>query len=199
MSNIFNHTRYRMRHIEFERLTHIDLKKLAALNVNDEKYYTWSNRRKVTLKCRIKRTHDGLFFFLDESQGYRIKFTQTPLTYGDRTWFSCPSCNRRCAVLYNCKYFVCRRCAKPSYESQNGSELNYQAEKIIELREKLWGKSPIHSNLMESCHWFPKPKHIHWKTFERKRAKIMKLEERYNRLLTAQFDLFSITYNTLLD
>lgn len=46
-----------------------------------------------------------------------IYFDRTPCNYGgERIWFRCPSCDRRCAVVYGAgRYFACRKCYNLGY------------------------------------------------------------------------------------
>jgi len=56
---------------------------------------------------------------------YKVEMSSTPCRYGGkRWWFHCPiaRCGRRCSILYQDRsYFVCRKCARLSYESQRYS------------------------------------------------------------------------------
>jgi hypothetical protein len=49
----------------------------------------------------------------------RIHLERTPCTFGgERTWVVCPSCGRRCAVLYAVgSAFQCRSCHRLAYQS----------------------------------------------------------------------------------
>jgi len=57
-----------------------------------------------------------------KSFDYFVDLETTPCNYGGkRWWFLCPSCNRRCRVLYNTistNIFACRLCHNLTYESQ---------------------------------------------------------------------------------
>jgi len=91
-----------------------------------------------------------------------IPFTWTPMHLGGRRrWFVCPSCGRRCRVIYGGARFRCRRCHGLTYESQyeraHGRAL-LQAQKI---RQRLGGS-------MSMADPFPdKPKGMHWRTYWR--------------------------------
>jgi len=53
----------------------------------------------------------------DTRQG--VALTETPCHYGGtRKWFLCPSCRRRCGVLYIHTSIACRKCHDLVYESQ---------------------------------------------------------------------------------
>jgi hypothetical protein len=94
-----------------------------------------------------------------------ISFGQTQCNYGGyRTWFICPRCYRRIAVLYGTgKYFYCRHCYGLTYSSQQENHPNRLMRKSNKIQKRLGGDE----NLMDS---FPeKPKNMHWKTYWRLR------------------------------
>jgi hypothetical protein len=96
-----------------------------------------------------------------------ISFDWTPCNYGGkRTWFLCPHCNRRVAVLYGAgRYFLCRHCYNLTYASQQAQRYARLREKAQAIRQRLGGSA----NLLEP---FPdKPKGMHWKTYYRLRQK----------------------------
>jgi hypothetical protein len=37
---------------------------------------------------------------------------------GERRWFTCPGCGRRCRIVYGGKLFRCRLCYRLTYASQ---------------------------------------------------------------------------------
>lgn len=53
---------------------------------------------------------------------YYVYIVSTPCNYGgQRWWFRCPACNRRCRILYlapGSVYFACRICHDLTYTSQ---------------------------------------------------------------------------------
>lgn len=54
-----------------------------------------------------------------QCNGHVLHFTSRRLTYGDRWYFLCPYCGRRCEALYILgKYVACRRCLRLGYRSQ---------------------------------------------------------------------------------
>jgi len=99
-----------------------------------------------------------------------ISFDRTPCNYGgQRTWFLCPRCWRRVAVLYGAgKYFLCRHCYDLTYASQQEGRADRLMRKARKIRERLGASN----NLMESILF--KPKNMHQKTFNRLRK-----EEKY--------------------
>jgi len=92
-----------------------------------------------------------------------ISFDRTPCNYGGkRTWFLCPHCNRRVALLYGAgKYFLCRHCYNLTYASQQTQRYERLMEKARAIRKRLGGGDDL---------WEPfpdKPKGMHWKTYYR--------------------------------
>lgn len=57
---------------------------------------------------------------------YYVHIDSTPCNYGGcRWWFLCPSCHRRCRILYlapGSDYFACRICHNLTYTSQQESK-----------------------------------------------------------------------------
>jgi hypothetical protein len=80
---------------------------------------------------------------------------------GERRWFRCLSCNRRCAVLYGGARFRCRKCYNLAYATQNDSVFLRGTTRAQRIREKLGGSLSMDDP-------FPsKPKGMHWKTYRR--------------------------------
>jgi len=94
-----------------------------------------------------------------------ISLDWTPCHYGGkRTWFLCPHCNRRVAVLYGAgRYFLCRHCYNLTYASQQVQRCDRLMEKARGIRKRLGGGDDL---------WEPfpdKPKGMHWETYYRLR------------------------------
>ena len=102
-----------------------------------------------------------------ESVSYQVPLTWTPCHYGgQRPWFRCPEkrCDRRVAVLYGGKYFLCRHCHNLAYESTRENEASRYLRKAQTIRMKLGGSASIYE-----C--FPKkPKGMRWRTYDRLRS-----------------------------
>ncbi len=90
-----------------------------------------------------------------------IPLTWTYPNYGGkRTWFLCPHCCRRVAIVYGGNYFFCRCCHNLSYSCQQESREDRLMRRARTIRCRLGGGA----NLLEP---FPlKPKNMHWKTYE---------------------------------
>ena len=189
MANYWNHTRTRTRNFEFARLDSKSLKQYSKLNIGSSVNLSWSysTTGEISLTARAIRTESGLHIFHNDSNaGYIINIMQSQLTYGKRNWWVCPKCGNRCSILYLNDYFKCRKCAGASYECQNGSRLDYLADKIREKRKKLWGSQHFYlDDLTENSEYLPKPKWMRWKTFNVERKKLLKFEKQYHNLWPA--------------
>lgn len=94
-----------------------------------------------------------------------VLFDRTLCNYGGhRTWFLCPRCWQRVAVLYGAgKYFWCRHCYGLTYSSQQESRQDRLMRKARKIRKRMGGGN----SLLDS---FPdKPMNMHWKTYGRLR------------------------------
>jgi len=106
----------------------------------------------------------------EEARGmeYTVPIAWTPCTFGgERPWFECPSlhCQRRAGKLYLRRgYFLCRRCTGLRYQSQREDRAGRMMLKAQSIRAKVGGGP----NLTEP--FPPKPKGMHWRTYERLRA-----------------------------
>jgi hypothetical protein len=98
---------------------------------------------------------------------------------GVRHWFACPSCRRRCRVIYGGARFRCRLCYGAKYESQ----YQHQAHTICDIR---WAMR----RRLEECggvEWPfglddgfpPKPPRMHWQTYRRLEARDEELGNRW--------------------
>ncbi len=88
----------------------------------------------------------------------------TPCNYGgDRTWFLCPSCGTRRAVLFSVGgRFRCRQCHDLAYSSTREDPTERAIRRCAELRSKIgggWGQ-PV---------WTipPKPDGMSWRRYDR--------------------------------
>jgi hypothetical protein len=107
---------------------------------------------------------------------------------GERRWFVCLSCGRRCAVLYAGERFQCRLCLGLVYQSQSEDPRFRSLSKAQRLRQRLGGSR----NMAQP---FPdKPKGMHWTTYHRlctegmalERAGLLSLEKEIRHALRAR-------------
>jgi hypothetical protein len=80
---------------------------------------------------------------------------------GERPWFACPGCGRRCAVLYRAPRFRCRACVGATYASQYVSKGGRPFHRARAIRVRLGGAD----SLLEP--FPPKPKRMRWATYLR--------------------------------
>ena len=67
--------------------------------------------------------------------GHRVAIDRTPCHFGgNRNWFLCPFCERRCAVIYK---KGCRLCSSGRYLSESLSPKNRRLRKAIARRAAL--------------------------------------------------------------
>ncbi len=94
-----------------------------------------------------------------------ISFDRTSCNYGGlRTWFLCPRCWKRVAVLYGAgKYFFCRHC----YDLTYGSQQEAQEDRLMRKARKIRWRLGLGDNIMEPILF--KPKNMHQTTFDRLR------------------------------
>jgi hypothetical protein len=94
-----------------------------------------------------------------------IELAWTPCHYGgQRPWWLCPQCQRRCAVLYVQETrFVCRFCLQLPYGSRQETVWQRRYRKALKIRKRLG----VSGNLLEALWPWDKPKGMHWRTWER--------------------------------
>lgn len=79
---------------------------------------------------------------------------------GKRSWWLCPNCGKRVAILYlRMNGYRCRTCNDLVYKSSQESRFDRHLRKKFKLCDKL-GIGPVETPLF-------KPKHMHQKTFDR--------------------------------
>lgn len=102
-----------------------------------------------------------------------LQIERTPCNYGGvRPWFRCPSCGRRCAVVYYGApggRYACRRCVRVTYLSQCEDETGRLWRKQRKIDRKLAGGAG------EWDGW-QKPKGMHQKTFSHQVKKLNQIE-----------------------
>ena len=108
-----------------------------------------------------------------------ISIVTTPLRFGGfRHWFACPSCSRRCRIVYGGAPFRCRLCRGARYDSQYSP----QSHGICDLRWQI--RDRLEERL--GCRWPggldgfpPRPPRMHWATYLRLKARDDELAGRW--------------------
>lgn len=115
-----------------------------------------------------------------------VGLAKTPCHYGSaRVWFVCPACCHRAAKLYFRRdRFLCRRCQGLRYASQLSGKEDRPRLSAQRIRRKLGGSADLTLP-------FPhKPERMHWRTYERLKAKCQRHEWRAIEQLSAWVDRF---------
>lgn len=107
--------------------------------------------------------------------GERIVTTWTRTNFGgSRQWFLCPSCDRRCAIIYqlgNGPLWCCRICGGGHYLSEHKSPKNRAVHKAFKVRKRLGQKE---GGII--AQFPPKPKGMHATTYNRIRENAVQAE-----------------------
>jgi hypothetical protein len=94
-----------------------------------------------------------------------VRFDYTHVNFsGQRQWLVCPRCNRRCRILYGGGRFYCRKCYRLKYQSQAEDSAQRAITRAQATRKRLGGFECIDDPFP------PKPKGMHWKTYNRLEA-----------------------------
>ena len=121
--------------------------------------------------------HRAVVYFEPEADGLRLTkgfgdrlMEFLPVVYtrchfgGERSWWLCPACGERVAVLYAGSHFACRRCHHLSYTSQKETREDRAIRRAEKIRSRLgWGPGSANPE-------GGKPKGMHWDTFKKQRA-----------------------------
>src|SRR5262249_36931315 len=85
-----------------------------------------------------------------------VPFAYTPTRFGgQRQWFRCLKCYRRCRKIYDGRYFRCRRCYHLRYASQSedvAQRALRRADKIAKRLRDMWKGTTV-----EEYEFPPKP------------------------------------------
>ena len=119
-------------------------------------YELWPNRMQLS----YSNTNRGEKRMIEDV--FTFGFTTQPFG-GERRWIVCPSCQRRCAVIYGGMHFRCRQCHGAVYPSQYDPFPQLPWSRCHRVRDKLGGESGFGYGFP------PRPKGMHWKTYYRLR------------------------------
>ena len=104
---------------------------------------------------------------------------------GSQAFFLCPACGLRRRYLYlTGSMFLCRKCAKLNYKSQQAtrSDCMYYYDKGMRFAEKHLETPPFHIDGFSFCAWIPeKPKHMHWTTYRKYLRRFAKYQDQHQR------------------
>ena len=132
---------------DVNRISTYDLKKQGMLQPGTVGTIFWSYGDRLTESVNFHTFHDRLVLdYCSRQNGGEweqveetIQLTWTRCNYGGkRPWFRCPGCSRRVAVL--CDHgerFLCRRCYRLPYASQQRSYGDRMEEQARKVRRRL--------------------------------------------------------------
>lgn len=108
----------------------------------------------------------------------QVWLTQTPCQFGgSRSWFTCPRCHGRVAILYLWGYPACRACCRMGYPSQSEDAIGRSWRRTRKIETKLAGGA---------SEWnYRRPKGMRKATFERLREAYWREEQIRDEALVA--------------
>lgn len=109
--------------------------------------WQWSSHSQASLNLKVSTDSVTLTYRRREADGnwksveYPIRLTRTPCNFGgSRTWWLCPHCGRRVAVLYGGCIYACRNCYDLTYKSTRTASNSKHFARANKVRERLgWG------------------------------------------------------------
>jgi hypothetical protein len=108
----------------------------------------------------------------------------------NKLFLVCPYCRHQRQHLYAVSNaYSCRTCLGLHYASQSERPMDRLARRIRKERSTIWGDEQDTVNLIDSSSWWPKPKWMKYKTFDKARSKLIVLESRYWQLASSQFNI----------
>jgi hypothetical protein len=141
-------------------------------------------------KLSLKENKNGVryvtFTINDKSHTIGLKLDNSSAS--NKLYITCPYCQKQRQSLYAIKYaYACRQCIGLHYATQSERPQERLMRRIRKLRKELWGYDwPDVNNMFEQVAYWPKPKWMRLKTFEQKRDKITKLENKYRPMVDVQ-------------
>jgi len=136
----------------------------------------WSRHGETVASIKMRAEADRVILMYShrtsgeewKREEYPVSLDWTPCGLGGRrAWFRCPAagCGRRVAILYGGGIFACRHCYRLAYPCQREAADDRAARRADRIRERLGWKAGI----LNPNGW--KPKGMHWRTFERLKAR----------------------------
>lgn len=152
-----------------------EMKRTGALELLDlDGSFRW-NLDGFACQVNVARARNGISLSHRDKHGAEIEYliqvahTDCHMS-GSRSWFCCPECGRRSAILYSklAGKFACRKCQRLAYPSQSEAAGDRAHRAANNIRRRLGWKVGI----ANPTGW--KPKGMHWSTFEKLRARYTK-------------------------
>ena len=116
------------------------------------------------------------------SEKIDIELDFTPVHLGgERTWFLCPSCGRRCLSLYWLSQFECRRCHDLVYRTARVDSLQRLEVRLSKVRSKVEGRVVAGAFIPR------RPKGMHHRTYAKLDTEQREIERQMWRTAVARF------------
>ena len=154
-----------------EELPALDIRLLTRkglLNDGARGSLSWTQHGETTERATVVASYNRLQVVLrqvsrnDEtkpiSQALSIVTTLQHFS-GKRSWFQCPTCGRRCALLYALDDFSCRLCHRLAYQSERENKI----ERLTRKLDIIGGRLETDPSLMD--HFPQRPRGMHWRTY----------------------------------
>ena len=133
---------------------------------------------------RVDYAEQGPFGQVAVTELLPIVTTSTPFG-GQRHWFSCRGCGRRCRIVYHRHRFRCRTCLKARYESQYEAEPTRISARRWRIRALLTERGGEEWKFGLDDGFPVKPPRMHWSTYRRLRALDQVLSGRWSAVVGA--------------
>ena len=174
MGGLGSGNRWRSSSPTCESYQQIDLKqfkKLGRLKVGCSYTLSWAlgHGNNGSINYTVFESHISLDFKVRERDDekwvpvtQRVPLGRTPLHFGgQRIWFLCPNCHRRCRILYGGIRFHCRKCCGLKYQSQAENAAQRAITRAHVIRRRLGDYDNLDDPFPE------KPKGMHRNTYNR--------------------------------
>src|SRR5262245_12802009 len=120
-----------------------------------------------------------------------VSFAYTPNRFGgQRQWFRCLNCYRRCRKIYGGRYFRCRCCYHLRYASQREDAAQRalsRAQKISKRLHSMWG-----GKTEEEYEFPPKPPRMRWTTYQRLEQQYARLQNWWRAVIMSMFGRYLV-------
>jgi hypothetical protein len=91
----------------------------------------------------------------------RLVHLERPVFGGFRSYFLCPSCDRRCDLLYSTPHIACRICHRLAFSSENETKTFRRLRQLLKRRERLGQvKGGIVASFPAKPKWWRWPKYL---------------------------------------
>ena len=156
-----------------DELSSIDIRQLAReghMNLERMSWHSWFRHGQLSATLHTCRRSDGLWVEWRTRQSHgkwhifkRLLIVERTSCHlgGRRTWWLCPNCQKRVAMLYGGLELACRTCWGANYRSQRETLEDRSSRMLNKVKKRLsWPLGSL-SDIGD------KPKGMHWSTYMR--------------------------------